>query len=122
MEKQPRQTNKHHGQKLPPSAKLFIGLSTAGAFVAAAIIVASAIVFAFSERQGLVTFGMLFWPLIVALALAFTLSVNQLLRGVRVPAVLPLTVACVCLALTVAVIIAECAVYGTFYLDPFTTP
>ena len=109
------------GEKLTPSAKLFIGLETAGAIIAALVLIVSAIVYLTAETAGLRLFATLFWPLVLSLTVALTLGITQLLRGGNLLATVSLGVACACLILTVVVIIFECVHHGAFFVVPFKT-
>ena len=102
------------GQKLTPSAKLFIALSVIGAAVAFLFIAASAAVYFVDNVAGLKTFGTLFYPVVM------TAGINQLLRGTHALAAVGVAGGGLCLLLAVGVIIYECAVYGKFFIVPFT--
>ncbi len=108
------------GQKLTPSAKLFIALSVIGAAVAFLFIAASAVVYFIDNEAGLKTFGTLFYPAVICVALSLTTGINQLLRGAHILAAFGTAGGALCLLLSVAVIIYECAVYGKFFIVPFT--
>ncbi|MFR1565925.1 MAG: hypothetical protein ACLSUT_05760 [Christensenellales bacterium] len=108
------------GQKLTPSAKLFIALSVIGAAVAFLFIAASAAVYFVDNVAGLKTFGTLFYPVVICVALSLTAGINQLLRGTHALAAVGVTGGGLCLLLAVGVIIYECAVYGKFFIVPFT--
>ena len=115
---QNKKSKSHLGGKVTPSARLYIGLGFASAVVAAVILISCFAAYFIDDEAGIRTFGTLFYVLVILTALSLTLSINQLLRGKH--ALAAASLASVCLAVTVTMIVLQCVFFGKFFLVPFT--
>lgn len=114
-----RRTNRP-GQRLTPSAKMYVFLETVAAVLCILFVAASVITLAVDEQAGKLVFGTLFWAIAIAAALAIMLGVGQLLRGFDFLSAAGLAVTIASVAMTAALIVFECVAYGKFFVVPFT--
>ncbi len=106
--------------RLTPSAKILVAFEIISASLAFMFLIGAIVVYAISPDLGLKTFSALFFPVIICLAVALTAGINQTCRGKNAVSVTFLTVASVCVLLTVGMVIFECVTYGKLFLAPFT--